>query len=73
MWGKLSIAFGNFSPADFPETITDLPNKYLNLWNLPGKISLVYGGVTKVKQYVFEDGKLPDIAFIKNVRYRFRF
>lgn len=49
------------SPEDFPETITDLQNKYPNLWNQPGKIGLVYGGVTKVKQYVFEDAKLPDI------------
>ncbi|NJS12597.1 MAG: type III-B CRISPR-associated protein Cas10/Cmr2, partial [Microcoleus sp. CSU_2_2] len=49
------------SPEDFPETITDLQTKYPNLWNQPGKIGLVYGGVTKVKQYVFEDAKLPDI------------
>ncbi|MEG3967803.1 type III-B CRISPR-associated protein Cas10/Cmr2 [Microcoleus sp. T2B6] len=49
------------SREEFPETITDLQNKYPNLWNQPGKIGLVYGGVTKVKQYVFEDAKLPDI------------
>lgn len=46
---------------EFPETITDLQNKYPNLRNQSGKIGLVYGGVTKVKQYVFEDAKLPDI------------
>ncbi|MEG4998175.1 type III-B CRISPR-associated protein Cas10/Cmr2 [Microcoleus sp. B4-D4] len=51
----------NISREEFPETITDLQNKYPNLWNQPGKIGLVYGGVTKVKQYVFEDAKLPDI------------
>ncbi|MBE9187286.1 type III-B CRISPR-associated protein Cas10/Cmr2 [Microcoleus sp. LEGE 07076] len=51
----------NISREEFPETITDLENKYPNLWNQPGKIGLVYGGVTKVKQYVFEDAKLPDI------------
>ncbi|WP_293132578.1 type III-B CRISPR-associated protein Cas10/Cmr2 [Microcoleus sp. bin38.metabat.b11b12b14.051] len=49
------------SREEFPQTITDLQNKYPNLWNQPGKIGLVYGGVTKVKQYVFEDAKLPDI------------
>ncbi|MEG3930064.1 type III-B CRISPR-associated protein Cas10/Cmr2 [Microcoleus sp. T3_B1] len=49
------------SREEFPETITDLQNKYPKLWNQPGKIGLVYGGVTKVKQYVFEDAKLPDI------------
>ncbi|WP_424410027.1 type III-B CRISPR-associated protein Cas10/Cmr2 [Microcoleus sp.] len=47
--------------GEFPETITDLQNKYPNLWNYKEKIGLVYGGVTKVKQYVFEDAKLPDI------------
>jgi CRISPR-associated protein Cmr2 len=51
----------NIPKGEFPETITDLQNKYPNLWNQPGKIGLVYGGVTKVKQYVFEDAKLPDI------------
>ncbi|TAE16886.1 MAG: type III-B CRISPR-associated protein Cas10/Cmr2 [Oscillatoriales cyanobacterium] len=51
----------NISREEFPETIIDLQNKYPNLWNQPGKIGLVYGGVTKVKQYVFEDAKLPDI------------
>src|SRR4028118_2274925 len=49
------------SREEFPETITDLQNKYPNLWSQPGKIGLVYGGATKVKQYVFEDAKLPDI------------
>ncbi|MEG4806105.1 type III-B CRISPR-associated protein Cas10/Cmr2 [Microcoleus sp. F8-D3] len=49
------------SREEFPETITDLQNKYQNLWNQPGKIGLVYGGVTKVKQYVFDEAKLPDI------------
>jgi CRISPR-associated protein Cmr2 len=47
--------------AEFPETITDLQNKYPNLWNQPGKIGLVYGGATKIKQYVFDEAKLPDI------------
>jgi len=49
------------SREEFPETITDLQNKYPNLWNQPGKIGLVYGGATKIKQYVFDEAKLPDI------------
>lgn len=49
------------SREEFPVTITDLQNKYPNLWNQPGKIGLVYGGATKIKQYVFDEAKLPDI------------
>lgn len=49
------------SREEFPETITDLQNKYPNLWNQPGKLGLVYGGATKIKQYVFDEAKLPDI------------
>jgi CRISPR-associated protein Cmr2 len=45
----------------FPETLEELKTKYTNLWNQTTKIGLVYGGVTKVKQYVFEASKLPDI------------
>src|SRR4028119_394912 len=51
----------NIPKAQFPETITDLQNKYQNLWNQTGEIGLVIGGATKIKQYVFEDAKLPDI------------
>ena len=47
--------------GEFPETITDLQNKYQNLWNQTGEIGLVYGGATKIKQYVFDEAKLPDI------------
>jgi CRISPR-associated protein Cmr2 len=47
--------------GEFPETITDLQNKYPNLWNHTGEIGLVYGGATKIKQYVFDEAKLPDI------------
>ncbi|MEG4584081.1 type III-B CRISPR-associated protein Cas10/Cmr2 [Microcoleus sp. MOSTC5] len=51
----------NIPKGEFPETITDLQNKYQNLWNQTGKIGLVYGGATKIKQYVFDEAKLPDI------------
>ncbi|MDF5730256.1 MAG: type III-B CRISPR-associated protein Cas10/Cmr2 [Rhizonema sp. PD38] len=46
----------------FPETLQDLKQlteKHPILWN--AKIGLVYGGATKIKQYVFEAAKLPDI------------
>ena len=46
---------------DFPKTIQDLQNKYGKLWEQQTKIGLVYGGATKIKQYVFEAAKLPDI------------
>ncbi|MBD2194834.1 type III-B CRISPR-associated protein Cas10/Cmr2 [Calothrix anomala FACHB-343] len=47
---------------EFPDTLEklkQLPEKYPLLWN--SKIGLVYGGATKIKQYVFEESKLPDI------------
>ncbi len=46
----------------FPETLKDLESltqTHEPLWN--AKIGLVYGGATKIKQYVFEAAKLPDI------------
>lgn len=45
----------------FPPTLDDLKQKYSNLWNQTTKIGLVYGGVTKVKQYVFELSKIQEI------------
>jgi CRISPR-associated protein Cmr2 len=47
---------------DFPKTLDELislTTKHPILWN--HKIGLVYGGATKIKQYVFEAAKLPDI------------
>jgi len=35
--------------GEFPETITDLQNKYPNLWKKTGEIGLAYGGATKIK------------------------
>ncbi|BAZ51318.1 hypothetical protein NIES4103_39670 [Nostoc sp. NIES-4103] len=46
----------------FPETLQELKQyaeKYPHFWN--SQIGLVYGGATKIKQYVFEATKLPDI------------
>ena len=45
----------------FPTTLDELKKEYLNLWNQETKIGLVYGGATKIKGYVFEASKLPDI------------
>jgi CRISPR-associated protein Cmr2 len=46
----------------FPKTLDELKKVAEDnpiLWN--SKIGLVYGGATKIKQYVFEEAKLPDI------------
>ncbi|MEI2583519.1 type III-B CRISPR-associated protein Cas10/Cmr2 [Scytonema sp. PRP1] len=46
----------------FPATLEELKEfteKYLILWQ--SQIGLVYGGATKIKQYVFEAAKLQDI------------
>lgn len=44
-----------------PETLSKLEEKYPDLWNEDTPIGLVYGGATKIKQYVFEAAKLNDI------------
>ncbi|BAU44927.1 type III-B CRISPR-associated protein Cas10/Cmr2 [Leptolyngbya sp. O-77] len=47
---------------DYPRTLTDLKaytETHPQLWQ--SQIGLVYGGATKIKQYVFEAAKLPDI------------
>lgn len=46
---------------DFPETIEALQTQYSNLLEQKTPIGLVYGGATKIKQYVFEAAKLQDI------------
>lgn len=49
-------------PEDyFPETIAELQDKYPDLWHQETKIGLVYGGATKIKQYVFESAKIQDV------------
>lgn len=45
----------------FPEKLTDIQKQYSDLWEQTTRIGLVYGGATKIKQYVFEAAKLPDI------------
>jgi CRISPR-associated protein Cmr2 len=44
-----------------PETLSELKDKYSKLWEKDTPIGLVYGGATKIKQYVFEAAKLHDI------------
>ena len=46
---------------DFPQTLGELKTKYADLWNQTTKIGLVYGGVTKVKPYVFESSKIQEV------------
>jgi CRISPR-associated protein Cmr2 len=45
----------------FPQTLEELKSKYPDLWNQETKIGLVYGGATKIKQYVFESAKIQDV------------
>lgn len=44
-----------------PEKIDQIEIDYRKLWEQKTRIGLVYGGATKIKQYVFEAAKLPDI------------
>lgn len=46
---------------DFPPTLEELKAKYPDLWNQDTRIGLVYGGATKIKQYVFESAKIQEI------------
>ncbi len=50
---------------NFPKTLEgfkELSQKYSLLWKQwNSRIGLIYGGATKIKQYVFEESKLPDI------------
>ena len=46
---------------DFPENLVGLKKQHPDLWNQTTPIGLVYGGATKIKQYVFEAAKLSDI------------
>ena len=49
-------------PKDyFPPTVKQLQDDYSGLWNLPDCVGLVYGGATKIKQYVYETNKLQEI------------
>lgn len=45
----------------FPKTLADLRTAHPNLWQQETTIGLVYGGATKIKQYVFESASLSDI------------
>lgn len=46
---------------DFPKSLQNLNPELVQLWQQKTKIGLVYGGATKIKQYVFEEAKLQDI------------
>ncbi|PMB45312.1 type III-B CRISPR-associated protein Cas10/Cmr2 [Fischerella thermalis CCMEE 5205] len=47
--------------SELPKKLSELKDKYLDLWNEDTPIGLVYGGATKIKKYIFEAAKLPDI------------
>ncbi|GAX45306.1 hypothetical protein NIES4075_63270 [Tolypothrix sp. NIES-4075] len=44
-----------------PKTLEELEKNYPDLWKQKTSIGLVFGGATKIKQYVFEAAKLNDI------------
>lgn len=46
---------------EFPDTLETLEDGFSELWDQTTEIGLVYGGATKIKGYVFEAAKLPDI------------
>ncbi len=48
-------------PDWFPASMKELSEQYADLWKQNTRIGLVYGGATKIKQYVFEAAKLQDI------------
>lgn len=55
-------AVRSLQTIEFPQTSTDLKalvDRFPLWWNT--QIGLVYGGATKIKSYVFEAAKLPDI------------
>jgi CRISPR-associated protein Cmr2 len=45
----------------FPDSLKELTDNHPDLCKQETRIGLVYGGATKIKQYVFEAAKLPDI------------
>ncbi|MEH1945155.1 MAG: type III-B CRISPR-associated protein Cas10/Cmr2 [Nostoc sp.] len=51
----------NIQDDYFPVTLDELKHQYSNLWNQTTQIGLVYGGVTKVKNYVFESSKIQEV------------
>ena len=58
---KLAEQLYDIDESYKPETLGEIKDKYPNLWNEETPIGLVYGGATKIKQYVFEAAKLHDI------------
>ena len=58
---KLAEQLYDIDESYKPETLSEIKDKYPNLWHEDTPIGLVYGGATKIKQYVFEAAKLHDI------------
>lgn len=50
----------NINDDYFPQTLDELKHQHSSLWNQNTKIDLVYGGVTKVNNYVFESSKIQE-------------
>ena len=59
---KIKAKIKQLQDLDFPKSTKELQAKTAELGKLwQAKIGLVYGGATKIKGYVFEAAKLPDI------------
>jgi CRISPR-associated protein Cmr2 len=54
-------AFNKIADDDFPDRPEAIVQKYPQLSQYQATIGLVYGGATKIKQYVFETENLQDI------------
>jgi CRISPR-associated protein Cmr2 len=51
----------NIDTNYFPSNLDNLKSEYPDLWNQNTRIGLIYGGATKIKQYVFESAKIQEI------------
>lgn len=53
--------FNSIPEKGLLNTLEELQQRYPDLWNQQTPIGLVYGGPTKIKQYVFESDKIQEI------------
>jgi CRISPR-associated protein Cmr2 len=54
-------ALQTLTAENFPSSLHTLNSEYSELWEQQTRIGLVYGGATKIKHYVFDAARLPDI------------
>jgi CRISPR-associated protein Cmr2 len=61
LWAQVRQFQESVAATTFPKTLAELQSRYPELWRQTSRIGLVYGGATKIKGYVFESAKLPEI------------